>query len=101
MPEIKNNRSRPLLCSFNSSISCVVRQVAPQRLDQSACRNCDRFHDAFACNHQEVSYAKWSKNNHECAPTQTGSVICCTLEAVDIEYRSPRAEELPKRAKKL
>jgi hypothetical protein len=35
------------------------------------------------------------------APTQSGSVICCTLEAVDIEYRSPRAEELPKRAKKL
>jgi hypothetical protein len=57
------------------------------RLNQSACRNCDRFHDAFACNHQEVSYAKWPKDNHECAPTQTGSVICCTLEAVDIECR--------------
>jgi len=48
-----------------------------------------------------VSYAKWPKGNHECAPTQSGSVICCTLEAVDIECRSPRAEELPKRAKKL
>ncbi len=44
---------------------------------------------------------KWSKDNHECAPTQTGSIICCTLEAVDIKCRSPRAEELPKRAKKL
>jgi hypothetical protein len=48
-----------------------------------------------------VSYAKWPKGNHEYAPTQSGSVICCTLEAVDIEYRSHRAEELPKRAKKL
>jgi hypothetical protein len=48
-----------------------------------------------------VSYAKWPKDNHEWAPTQTGSVICCTLEAVDIKCRSPRAEELPKRAKKL
>src|SRR5215472_11622849 len=38
---------------------------------------------------------------HECAPIQTGSVICCTLEAVDIECRPPRAEELAKRAKKL
>jgi len=48
-----------------------------------------------------VSYAKWAKDNHECAPTQSGSVICCTLEAVDIGCRSRRAEELPKRAKKL
>ena len=90
-----------LYATFNSSISRVVPQVPPQRLNQSACRNCDRFHNAFACNHQEVSYAKWPKDNHECAPTQSGSVICCTLEAVDIECRSPRAEELPKRAKKL
>jgi hypothetical protein len=58
-------------------------------------------HDAFACNHQEASYAKWAKDNHERAPTQSGSVICCTLEAVDIEDRSHRAEELPKCAKKL
>jgi hypothetical protein len=41
------------------------------------------------------------KDNHERAPAQTGSVICCTLEAVDIECRSPQAEELPKRATKL
>ena len=33
-----------------------------------------------------------AKANHECAPTQTGSVICCTLEAVDIACRPPRAE---------
>jgi hypothetical protein len=58
-------------------------------------------YEVFACNRQEVSYAKWPKGHHECARTQTGSVICGTLEAVDIEYRSPRAEELPKRAKKL
>ena len=38
------------------------------------------------------------KANHECAPTQTGSVICCRLEAVDIECGPPR---LSKRAKKL
>jgi hypothetical protein len=50
---------------------------------------------------QEGSYAKWPKGNHESAPTQKVSVICCTLEAVDIECRSLRAEELPKRAKKL
>jgi hypothetical protein len=39
----------------------VVRQVPLQRLNQSACRNYDRFHDAFACNHQEVSYAKMTQ----------------------------------------
>jgi hypothetical protein len=42
-----------------------------------------------------------AKANHECAPTQTGSVICCPLEAVDIEFRPLRAEEFSKRAKKL
>jgi hypothetical protein len=57
--------------------------------------------EAFAFNHQEVSYVKWPKDNHERAPAQTGKVLCCTLEAVDIECRSPRAEELPKRATKL
>jgi len=34
-------------------------------------------------------------------PTQTGSVICCRLEAVDIECRPLRADGLSKRAKKL
>jgi hypothetical protein len=48
-----------------------------------------------------VSHAKWPKDSYECAPTQTSSVICRTLEAVDIECRPPRAEELSKRAKKL
>jgi len=48
-----------------------------------------------------VSYAKWPKDNHEGAPAQTGKVICCTLEAVDIECGSPRAEEVPKRETKL
>jgi hypothetical protein len=42
-----------------------------------------------------------AKDNHECAPTQTSSVICRTLEAVDIERRPPRAKGLSKRAKKL
>jgi len=42
-----------------------------------------------------------AQNNHECAPTQTGSVICHTLEAMGIECRPPRTEELSKRAKKL
>jgi len=48
-----------------------------------------------------LSHAKWRKDNHECAPTQTGSVFCCTLETVDVECRPPRVEELSKRAKKL
>jgi hypothetical protein len=55
----------------------------------------------FARNYQGVSHPKWPKENHEYAPTQTGSVICCTIEAVDIECPPPRAEELSKRAKKL
>ncbi len=29
------------------------------------------------------------KNKHECTPTQTGSAICCTLEAVDIDAVRP------------
>jgi len=41
------------------------------------------------------------RQSQECAPTQTGSIICCPLEAVDIECRPPRAEGLSKRAKKL
>jgi Domain of unknown function (DUF4167) len=32
-----------------------------------------------------VSHAKSPKANHEYAPTQTGSVICCAPEAMDIE----------------
>jgi len=55
----------------------------------------------FTRNYQGVNHAKWPKANHQCASTQTGSVICCTLEAVDIEYRPPRADGLSKRAKKL
>jgi hypothetical protein len=39
-----------------------------------------------------------AKANRECAPTQTGSVICCPLEAVDIECRPLRADRLSKRA---
>jgi hypothetical protein len=42
-----------------------------------------------------------AKANRECASTQTGSVICCPLEAVDIECRQRRADRLSKRAKKL
>jgi hypothetical protein len=38
-----------------------------------------------------LSHAKWPKDNHECAPTQTGSVICHTLEAVGIECRVSRS----------
>ena len=30
-----------------------------------------------------------AKANHECAPTQTDSVICCPLEAVDIACPPP------------
>ena len=41
------------------------------------------------------------RQSHEYAPTQTSSIICCPLEAVDIECRRPRAEGLSKRAKKL
>jgi hypothetical protein len=35
-----------------------------------------------------------AKANRECAPTQTDSVICCPLEAVDIECPPPRADRL-------
>jgi hypothetical protein len=36
----------------------------------------------FARNYKGVSHAKWPKAKHECAATQTGSVICWTLEAM-------------------
>ena len=39
--------------------------------------------------------------DRECAPTQTGGVICCPLKAVDIECRPLRTDGLSKRAKKL
>ena len=55
----------------------------------------------FARNYQGVSHAKWPKAKHECAATQTGSVTCCPLKAVDIECPPPRAHRPSKRAKKL
>jgi hypothetical protein len=55
----------------------------------------------FTRHDQGVSHAKWPEDNYECSPTQTGTVVCCPLEAVDIECRPPRAEEFSKRAKKL
>jgi hypothetical protein len=42
-----------------------------------------------------------AKANHECAPTQTDSVVCCPLEPVDIACPPLRADGLSKRAKKL
>ena len=39
-----------------------------------------------------VSHAKWPKANHECAATETGSVICCALEAVDTGAARPESE---------
>ena len=45
----------------------------------------------FTRNYKGVSHAKWLQNDHEYAPTQTGSVICSPLEAVDIECCPPRA----------
>jgi hypothetical protein len=48
-----------------------------------------------------ASHAKWPKAKHECAPTQTGSVICRPLKAVDIKCRPARAHTPPRRAKKL
>ena len=55
----------------------------------------------FARNYQGVSHAKWPKAKHECAATQTGSVICWTLEAMDVERHPRRAHRPSKRAKKL
>jgi cysteine synthase len=55
----------------------------------------------FTRNYQGVSHAKCLQNHHEYTPTQTGSVICCPLEAVDIESRPPRADRPSKRARKL
>jgi hypothetical protein len=73
---------------------------------ESACRRpwflsfvCRTEH--FARNYQGVSHAKWPKAKHECAPTETGSVICCPLKAVDVECRPPRVDRPSKRAKKL
>jgi hypothetical protein len=37
---------------------------------------------------------------HATTPTQIGNVICCRLEAVDIERPTLRDEGLSKRAKK-
>jgi hypothetical protein len=42
------------------------------------------------------------KHNREYTPTRIGTVICWTLEAMDVERREHRTEEeLSKRAKKL
>ena len=35
----------------------------------------------FTCHYQGVSHAEWSKDKHEYAPTQIGSVICWPLKA--------------------
>ena len=42
---------------------------------------------------------KMAQDNYECAPAQTGSVICCTLEAVDIECRPLRVRRALKTRK--
>src|SRR5205807_410378 len=55
----------------------------------------------FTCHYEGVSHAEWPKDCHEWAPTQTGGVICCPLNAVDLECRPPRPEGPSKRAKKL
>jgi len=49
----------------------------------------------------EVSAAKWPKDNHECAATQTGSFVCHALEPMEIECRPFGAEQLSKCTKKL
>jgi hypothetical protein len=48
-----------------------------------------------------VSHAKWPNDNSGRAPEQTGGIVCCALETVDIECRPPRLEQRAKRAKKL
>jgi len=92
-----------VLChTFNSSISRVVQQVPPQRLNQSTPEIVFVWNRAVAFNHQDSEVCnKWPEDNHECASLQTGSIVCRALEAVDIECRSIRAEELSKRTKKL
>jgi hypothetical protein len=83
---------------INSSMSRVVGRCPTTTEPISSGNHCTEH---FTRNHQGVSPAKWPKDIHEYAPTQTGRVICYPLEAVDIECRSPRAAELSKRAKKL
>ncbi|MGA9429234.1 MAG: hypothetical protein WA889_05350 [Xanthobacteraceae bacterium] len=70
-------------------------------MNQSAPTSVAASREAFCRNRQKVTNAEWPKDNHECTPTQTGSVIRCALEAVAVECRSPRAEQRSKRAKKL
>ena len=41
------------------------------------------------------------KQSYECTPVQAGIVICYAFEAMDVEWSTSRAEELPKRSKKL
>ena len=47
----------------------------------------------FTRHYQGVSHAKWPKDNHECAPTQTGSIICCPLTDNAIAYLEMKFEE--------
>jgi len=61
--------------------SCVARRILPELPRSEPC--------------------KMAKANHECAPTQIDSVICCPLEPVDIACPPPRADGPSKRAKKL
>jgi hypothetical protein len=81
----------------------AVRRLARQRIRMPpSLVSIVRVSDgAFVRKYQGVSHAKWPKAKHECAPTQTGSVICCPLKAVDIECRPPRAHRPSKCAKKL
>jgi len=55
----------------------------------------------FIYHYQGVRHARRPKDHQECAPTQTGVVICRPLEAMDTETQQLGAEVLAKRAKKL
>jgi hypothetical protein len=79
-----------------------VRRIAVQRNQPSSLIFIARAsHGEFYPQLSRMRHAKWLQNPYEYTPTQTGSVICCPLEAVDIERRPPRAGQLSKRAKKL
>jgi hypothetical protein len=89
-----------LKSALNSSMSRVIGGH-PATTEPIGSENCHHCTEHFIRNDQGVGPAKWPRDIHECAPIQTGSVICCTLEAVDFQDHPPRDKELAKRAKKL
>ena len=80
----------------------IDKRDAHQATDfnRTSARSSENARTAYSILSLRSEQCKWRKTNNECTPTQTASVVCCTLEAVDTECRSPRAGH-SNRAKKL